>query len=97
MPIDPTAVKQVATGYTTAWCSGDPAAVASFYAENGQIAINRGDPLIGRAAITEMAAGFHAEFPDLVILCDSIRTAGNHAIYERNVADVTCDRSGRIE
>jgi hypothetical protein len=28
-----------------------------------------------------MAAGFHAEFPDLVILCDSIRTAGDHAIY----------------
>jgi hypothetical protein len=28
-----------------------------------------------------MAAGFYAEFPDLVVRCDDIRTAGRHAIF----------------
>ncbi len=81
MPIDPAALKKIAADYTAAWCSKEPNAVASFYAKDGQIAINSGDALIGRAAIAEMAAGFHAEFPDLEILCDEVRTAGDHAIY----------------
>ncbi len=35
----------------------------------------------GQEAIVEMAAGFYAEFPDLIVHCDELRTAGNHAIF----------------
>ena len=28
-----------------------------------------------------MAAGFHADVPDLVLTCDGIRSAGSHVVY----------------
>lgn len=71
----------MAAAYSAAWSAQNPAAVASFYAEDGQIQINRGDVLKGRAAIEEMAAGFYAEFPDLVVTCDLCRAAGDHAVF----------------
>ena len=37
--------------------------------------------MIGRSAVAEMAAGFYAEFADLVVHCDELRIAGNHAIF----------------
>jgi len=55
--------------------------VASYYAPDGKIAINGGDEIVGRAAATEMAAGFYAEFPDLIVHLDDIRAAGNQAIF----------------
>jgi len=81
MAFDPKILTKFALDYAKAWCSGSPEAVANCYASDGQIIINRGDNLAGRAAIAEMAAGFYAEFPDLVVKCDSIRTAGNHAVF----------------
>jgi len=67
--------------YSKAWSSGSPEAVAYHYAPDGQISINHGDPIQGREAIAEMAAGFYAEFPDLVVRCDDVRTSGDHAIF----------------
>lgn len=81
MTLKPENLQQMADSYSNAWSSGSPDAVASHYAPNGQISINRGDPIQGREAIAEMAAGFHAEFPDLVIHCDGVRTADDHAIF----------------
>ena len=74
-------LQTLASGYAAAWSSGDPDAVAGFYAADGQISINRGEPLKGTRAIAEMAAGFHAEFPDLEIRCDLMRCAGQHAVF----------------
>ena len=81
MSFDPEKIKKMAADYSAAWSSGNPASVAAHYASDGRIAINRGEPLIGTAAITEMAAGFYAEFPDLIVKCDDIRSSGNHAIF----------------
>lgn len=74
-------IKQKASDYAEAWCSGDPARVAAHFTRDGEISINRGDALRGTNALTEMAAGFYAEFPDLVVKCDDIRQSGNHAIF----------------
>ena len=81
MTIDLDALGRVADAYTAAWNSKDPRAVASFYAEDGEIVINRGDPWTGRAGVTEMAAGFYADVPDLTLSCDGVRLAGQHAVY----------------
>ncbi len=81
MPQTIEAVREMGQRYAAAWSSGDPAAVAAFYAEDGHIAINKGEPIVGRAALTEMAAGFYSEFPDLVVHMDDIRLAGDHAIF----------------
>lgn len=67
--------------YAEAWTSGDPLAVASIYAEDGEISINRGEPYRGRAAIASMAQAFHDEFPGLVVHCDLPRAAGSLAAF----------------
>lgn len=74
-------VKTISDAYTAAWNSGSADAVASFYAEDGGIVINRGSPWKGRAGVAQMAAGFFADVPDLALVCDGIRVAGDHVAY----------------
>ena len=72
---------KLAEGYTAAWNSGSPESVAAFYAPDGSIVINRGEPWIGLARVAEMAAGFFADVPDLFLTCDAVRSAGDHIVY----------------
>jgi hypothetical protein len=65
-------LQDFATRYTAAWCSQDPASVASFFAEDGSLTINDDAPAVGRAAITEAARGFMTAFPDMVVAMDSL-------------------------
>jgi uncharacterized protein (TIGR02246 family) len=81
MTVDHETVSKMAAAYTAAWNSGSPDAVASFYAPDGQIVINRGRPWVGRKGISEMAAGFFADVPDLRLVCDDVRCAGDHVAY----------------
>jgi uncharacterized protein (TIGR02246 family) len=81
MPLDHETVSRLASAYTAAWNSGSPEAVAAFYAQEGQIVINRGSPWIGRKGIVDMAAGFFTDVPDLELVCDDVRCAGNHVAY----------------
>ncbi len=74
-------LNNLARDYAIAWSSGNPDEVARFYAPDGQITINRGEPIVGRAAVAEMARGFYADFPDLEVRCDMMRWAGSHAIF----------------
>jgi uncharacterized protein (TIGR02246 family) len=78
---DPKAVARLAQDYTAAWNSKSPEAVASFFAADGEIVINRGEPWTGRARIAEMAAGFFADVPDMALTCDEVRVSGSHAVY----------------
>ncbi|MCW5747453.1 MAG: SgcJ/EcaC family oxidoreductase [Alphaproteobacteria bacterium] len=71
----------MADAYTAAWNSGSAQAVAAFYAGDGQIEINRGEPWKGRSRVAEMASGFFADVPDLKLVCDGIRCAGDHVVY----------------
>lgn len=73
--------RRLATEYTAAWCSQDPARVASFYAESGSLKINDASPAIGRPAITAAAQGFMSAFPDMVVKMDDIVPQGEGAIY----------------
>jgi nuclear transport factor 2 (NTF2) superfamily protein len=61
-------IEQLAHAYTEAWCSRDPARVASHYIPGGTIAINGGDP----AEIAEVAAAFIAAFPDIEVFMDDL-------------------------
>ena len=79
--IDPQEVERIAADYTAAWNSKEAQAVASFYAEDGEIIINRGEPWTGRSRVQDMAAGFYADVPDLSLTCDDVRCSGNHVIY----------------
>ncbi|MDE0852358.1 nuclear transport factor 2 family protein [Yoonia sp.] len=79
--IDPKEVADMAADYAKAWNSKSAKAVASFYAEDGEIIINNGDPWSGRSRVQDMAAGFYADVPDLTLTCDDVRCAGSHVIF----------------
>jgi len=74
-------LRALATRYTAAWCSQDPASVASFFAADGSLTVNDASPARGRAAITDVARGFMTAFPDMKVLMDDIALDGERAIY----------------
>lgn len=72
---------EFARRYAAAWSGQDPAAFASFYAENASFRINDGEPSIGRAAIAETARGFMASFPDMVVRLVELRQTDHHVEF----------------
>lgn len=50
-------------------------------AKDGGIVINRGEPWQGLDRVAQMAAGFFSDVPDLKIVCDGLRCAGDHVVY----------------
>ena len=79
--MDASRLRDFATRYTGAWCSQDAASVASFFAENGSLTINRGTPAVGREAITASAQGFMTAFPDLMVRMDTLEVDGDRVTY----------------
>ncbi|MBL4769284.1 MAG: nuclear transport factor 2 family protein [Rhodobacteraceae bacterium] len=73
--------QKLANAYTAAWSAGDPKQVAAFFANDGEITINNGDPIVGNTALVEMVAGFYSEFPDLQLRCDFARSSGSHCVF----------------
>jgi hypothetical protein len=74
-------MKDFATRYTAAWCSQDPASVATFFADQGSFKINDGAPSVGRSAITEAARGFMKDFPDMIVEMGGLDREGDRYIY----------------
>lgn len=72
---------EIARAYTAAWNTGEPDAVAAFFAPDGQIIINDGEPWLGREGVALMASGFFSDVPDLQLACDGVRVAGSHVVY----------------
>lgn len=63
-----------AKSYAQVWCSQRPNFVASFFAKDGLLVVNNGEPAIGTDAITKVAKGFMDTFPDMVVSMDSLIT-----------------------
>ena len=81
MSFDQESLENLAINYTNAWNSKVPENVANCHVATSRITINGGEPSVGFDELTAMAAGFHADVPDLVLQCDGIRSAGNHVVY----------------
>ena len=81
MTISSDQAARIADAYTKAWNSGSPEAVASFYALDGGMVINNGTPWAGRSAVAAMAAGFYADVPNINVVCEQLRYAGDHLAY----------------
>ena len=79
MDID--SLNNFATRYATAWSSQDPASLASFYSENGSLAINGGAPSMGRAAIEAAAGDFMTAFPDMVVKLTRLEREGDKLVF----------------
>ena len=72
MAPDPHESRLFAQAYADAWCSQDPARVATYYAPEGSLTINGGVPAVGRDAITESAQGFMTALPDIQVMFDDL-------------------------
>ena len=81
MKLEPAQLRDLATRYTAAWCSQDPARVAAFYSPNGSLSVNDAAPAVGRGRITEVARGFMAAFPDMEVIMDDVLVQGDRAVY----------------
>ncbi len=68
----PEYMQDFASRYTMAWCSQDPARVASFFSPDGSLKINDGAAAVGRDEITEAARSFMDAFPDMRVLMDEL-------------------------
>jgi ketosteroid isomerase-like protein len=69
-------VVEFGQNYTDAWNSKQPEKMASFYAEDGMLAVNNGKPAVGRKQIAETAKSYMEAFPDIELTMDSL-TVGN--------------------
>ena len=78
---DQSSLEDFADRYTAAWCSHEPAQVASFFAPDGSLTINDGSPSAGRSAITEAARSFMTAFPDLHVTMDRLILSGERVEY----------------
>jgi uncharacterized protein (TIGR02246 family) len=70
-----------AVAYTAAWNSHEPEAVAEFYAADGALTINGGEPAIGREAVAGVARAFMEAFPDLALTFDGLERVGDRLRY----------------
>jgi steroid delta-isomerase-like uncharacterized protein len=79
--MDDQELQALAQRYASAWSSQEPSALAAFYAEDGLLQVNDGEPAAGRAAIEAKARGFMEAFPDMLIRLESVETSGGKAIF----------------
>ena len=77
VPQNTTALEDYATRYAAAWSGGDPAALASFYAEDGMLKVNDGEASVGREAIAETARSYMTAFPDMRVRLVELRETGD--------------------
>jgi predicted ester cyclase len=92
--VDLASANALAVRYTAAWCSQDPAQVATFFAENGSLTINTAPPSVGREAITADARGFMSAFPDLVIHMDALESHGPGFVYRWTLTGTSSGSGG---
>src|SRR5438094_6810658 len=59
----------------------DPVAVAAHYAPEGSLAINGGEPAVGRDAITAVAASFFEALPDMQVFFRDLVVDGDRIEY----------------
>lgn len=76
-----TELTEFATRYATAWSSQDPVVFATFYAENGSLTVNDGEPAVGRDAVEAKARAFMTGFPDMVVRLVEVRQEGDHVVF----------------
>ncbi len=82
--------------YTAAWCSHDPAQVASFFSPQGSLTVNGGTPAAGRAAIVELARGFMTDVPDLHLTMDRLEDRGDRTEYHWTLAGTYSGTGKRV-
>ena len=80
-PMDIAELTEFATRYAEAWSSQNPAALASFYTDNGSLTVNNGEPSVGRDAVEQTAREYMTAFPDMVVRLAEVLQEGDHVNF----------------
>ena len=88
-------MNDIAERYAVAWCSQNPASVASFFAEEGSLTVNDGLSAAGEAAIAEVAESLLMVFPDLIILFDGLESHEDQSIFHWTLVGTPTGPAGR--
>jgi len=89
-------IEDFARRYTAAWCSGDPARVAAFYAPDGSLTINGGAPSVGTEGITQAARGFMEAFPDMRVLMEGMRLGDDVVEYHWTLVGTNAETGNSV-
>ncbi|MEE4350112.1 MAG: SMP-30/gluconolactonase/LRE family protein [Pacificimonas sp.] len=81
-PAQHDALTDFARRYAEAWSSQNAQDVASFYANDGRLVVNGGDPAVGHAEIAAVARGFMDAFPDMVVTFDRLGRNGPRYVFQ---------------
>lgn len=92
--MDTEALQRFGADYTAAWSSGQPDRVASFFAPDGSLTVNKGTPAIGAEAIAKVAEGFMTALPDMVLHMDSLMTGTDGPSYHWTLIGTNTGPSG---
>jgi hypothetical protein len=80
--------------YARAWSSQKPERIAGFFAANGILTVNDGEPAIGREAITEIAKAFMDAFPDMIVKMDSLVTKSGKTKFHWTLIGTNTGKGG---
>ena len=80
-PLNAAELTEFAKRYAIAWSSQDPVAFGMFYAENGSLMVNDGEPSVGRDAVVDTARAFMTAFPDMVVRLVELRPEGGRVEF----------------
>src|SRR5258708_7480992 len=89
-----TQLASFAERYAEAWCSQVPERVAGFFAVNGSLAVNDGQPAVGRAAIAEEAGAFMNTFPDMKVTMDRVTSIPEGSVFHWTLAGTSAGPEG---
>jgi hypothetical protein len=81
MAPDKETARLIADEHCAAWTARRPNEVVARYSATTSFAMNGNAPMTTRAEISAMASGFMADFPKLVLTCDTVLVAGRHMVY----------------
>lgn len=71
-PMDDSDLIKFATDYAAAWSGQDAESYALYFAKDGALKINDGEPAVGREAVAAVAQSFMTALPDMLVIMDSV-------------------------
>jgi len=84
-----------AHNYAQVWGSNRPEFVAMFFAEDGSLQVNDGEPAVGRNAISNIAQSFMTKFPDMMVRFDSLVPKTNGIEFHWTLSGTDADINGK--
>jgi len=74
--------RAMSAGYCAAWNAHAPMVVAAHFTDDARMQVNKGDLILGRDAIAQVAAGFFDDFPDLQFQMTDLRSGGARTLFK---------------